>query len=106
MDRLYEIMGELSEIEFGIESLSCVLGSLEEVYEMKHEYEMQKNVWVFKMLIDSVSENLSDKIDEIDRFLLDSKKHWLDCRVLKYLFLISNNNLECLLFVGTRLCYN
>ena len=75
MEKLYEIMGELSEIEFGIESLSCVMGSLEEVYEMKHEYEMQKNVWVFKMLIDSVSENLSDKIDEIDRLLLESKKH-------------------------------
>ena len=74
MNRLYEIMGELSEIEFGIESLSCVLGSLEEVYEMKHEYEMQKNVWVFKMLIDSFAENLSDKIEEIDRLILDSKR--------------------------------
>ena len=74
MDKLYEIMGELSEIEFGVESLSCVLGSLEEVYEMKHEYEMQKNVWVFKMLIDSFAENLSDKIEEIDRLILDSKR--------------------------------
>ena len=73
MDRLYEIMGELSEIEFGVESLSCVLGSLEEVYEMKHEYEMQKNVWVFKMLIDSFAENLSDKIEEIDRLILSNK---------------------------------
>jgi hypothetical protein len=51
-----------------------VLGSLEEVYEMKHEYEMQKNVWVFKMLIDSFAENLSDKIEEIDRLILDSKR--------------------------------
>lgn len=74
MNRLYEIMGELSEIKFGVESLSCVLGSLEEVYEMKHEYEMQKNVWVFKMLIDSFAENLSDKIEEIDRLILDSKR--------------------------------
>ena len=74
MNRLYEIMGELSEIEFGVESLSCVLGSLEEVYEMKHEYEMQKKVWVFKMLIDSFAENLSDKIEEIDRLILDSKR--------------------------------
>lgn len=74
MNRLYEIMGELSEIEFGVESLSCVLGSLEEVYEMKHEYEMQKNVWVFKMLIDSFAESLSDKIEEIDRLILDSKR--------------------------------
>lgn len=74
MDRLYEIMGELSEIEFGVESLSCVLGSLEEIYEMKQEYKMQKNVWVFKMLIDSVAENLSEKIEEIDRLILDNKR--------------------------------
>ena len=73
MNRLYEIMGELSEIEFGVESLSCVLGSLEEVYEMKHEYEMQKNVWVFKMLIDSVSGKLCNQIDEIDRLILSKK---------------------------------
>ena len=44
MDRLLEIMGDLSEIEFSIESLSCVLESLEEAYEQKHEYEMQKNI--------------------------------------------------------------
>ena len=35
MEKLYEIMGELSEIEFSMESLSCVLESLEEIYEMK-----------------------------------------------------------------------
>ena len=73
MDKLYEIMGELSEIEFGIESLSFVLGALEEIYELKHEYEMQKNIWLFKMLTDSMSENLSDKIDKIDRFILSNK---------------------------------
>lgn len=78
MERLYEIMSKLSEIEFGIESLSCVLGSLEEVYEMKHEYEMQKNIWVFKILIDSVTENLNDQINEIDQFLLKSKKHYCE----------------------------
>ncbi len=73
MEKVYEIMGELSEIEFSMESLSCVLESLEEIYEMKHKYEMQKNVWIFKMLIDSMSDNLSDKIDEIDRLILSNK---------------------------------
>ena len=75
MDRLYEIMGELTSIGFSIESISCILDSLEEFYEMKYEYEMQKNVWVFKMLIDSVSENLHDKIDKIDRLILDNRKN-------------------------------
>ena len=73
MEKLYEIIKELAEIIFGMESISCVLGSLEEIYEMKHKYEMQKNVWIFKMLIDSMSDNLSDKIDEIDRLILSNK---------------------------------
>ena len=75
MEKLYEIMGDLSEIEYGMESLSCVLESLEEVYELKHKYEMQKNVWIFKMLIDSMSDNLSNKIDEIDRLILSNKRN-------------------------------
>lgn len=74
MEKLSEIMGNLSDILFSMESLSYVLESLEEIYELKHEYEVQKNVWIFKMLIESMSENLGDRINEIDRFILDSKK--------------------------------
>ncbi|GAB5612644.1 MAG: hypothetical protein ACLU60_02330 [Faecalimonas sp.] len=74
MDRLREIMGNLSDIEFGMESLSYVLGSLEEIYELRHEHELQKNVFLFKMLLDSMAENLSNRIDEIDRFILKSRK--------------------------------
>lgn len=72
---MHEIMGDLSEILFSMESLSSVLDDLEEIYEFKHKYEMQKNVWVFKMLIESMSENLGDKINEIDTLILESKKH-------------------------------
>ena len=67
-------MGDLSDILFSMESLSYVLGSLEEIYELNHEYEVQKNVWIFLMLIESMSENFGDRINEIDRFILDSKK--------------------------------
>ena len=49
------------------------MGVLEESYEYKQEYEMQKNIIIFKLLLDSMSENLSDRVDEIDRFILDSK---------------------------------
>ena len=35
MEKLYEIMGNLSEIEYGMESLSSFLKSLEEFYEYK-----------------------------------------------------------------------
>ena len=73
MEKLYEIMGDLTEIEYGMESLSCILKSLEEIYEYKQKYEIHKNVWIVKMLIDSMAENLSNKINEIDSFILCSK---------------------------------
>lgn len=73
MEKLYEIMGDLTEIEYGMESLSCVLKSLEEIYEYNQKYEIHKNVWIIKMLLDSMAENLSNKIIEIDSFILCSK---------------------------------
>ncbi len=72
MEKLYKIMGDLSEIAFNMESLSCILKSLEEHYQYKQEYEIQKNIVVFKILIESISKTLSDKIDKIDRFILDN----------------------------------
>lgn len=74
MERLYEIMGTLSEIEFTMESLSSVLEYLDEIYELKHDYETQKALWIIKILNESMLENLSERISEMDRVLLDSKK--------------------------------
>ena len=73
MEELRRIMGDLSELQFSMEGLSYIMGLLEECYEYKQEYEMQKNIIIFKMLLDSMSENLSDRVDEIDRFILSSK---------------------------------
>lgn len=74
MEELRRIMADLSELQFSMEGLSCIMGILEEAYEYKHEYDMQKNIVIFKMLLDSMSENLSDKVDDIDRFILSSKE--------------------------------
>ena len=73
MEELRRIMADLSELQFSMEGLSYIMGILEEAYEYKQEYEMQKNIVIFKMLLDSMSENLSDRVDEIDRFILSSK---------------------------------
>lgn len=73
MEKLYEIMGNLSEIEYGMESLSSVLKSLAEFYEYKQKYELHQNVWIVKMLIDSMAETLSNNIIEIDSFILCNK---------------------------------
>ena len=76
MEELRRIMADLSELQFSMEGLSYIMGVLEESYEYKQEYEMQKNIIIFKLLLDSMSENLSDRVDEIDRFILENRKNW------------------------------
>lgn len=74
MEELTRIMGELSELQFGIEGLVYIMEVMEEAYGYKHEYEMQKSIFALKILLDSMSENLSDKVDELDRFILGCER--------------------------------
>lgn len=74
MEKLRQIMSDLVDIEYSLQSFSSLLGELDEIYEYKHNNKQKENVWLFKMLVDSLSENLSDRISEIDQFLIDSKK--------------------------------
>lgn len=74
MERLSEIMNNLTGIEGLMESISSVLDALDEIYEYRKEYEAQSTVQVFKTLVDSMHDELGERISEIDRFLLDSKR--------------------------------
>lgn len=73
MEKLYKIMGDLSEIAFNMESLSCILESLEEHYQYKQEYETYKNIVIFKIVIDFIFRKTNDTIEEMDRFILNSR---------------------------------
>ena len=42
--------------------------------DLRHDEEREEIVWLFRILLDSLSENLSGKISEIDRFILDNRK--------------------------------
>ena len=70
---LHDIMGEFSEIAFGIDGLRDVLMVLEEAYDMRHDHTSRKMVHVIGMVLDSLSESLSDRIDDLDHFIIDSK---------------------------------
>ena len=70
---LNDIMGELSDIAFGMDGLRDVLMVLEEAYDMRHDHSSRKMVHIIGMVLDSLSENLSDRIDELDHFIIDSK---------------------------------
>lgn len=74
MEKLRQIMSDLTDIEYSLQSFSSLLENLDEIYDLRHDEELKENVWLFKIIVDSLSENLSEKISEIDRFLLDNKK--------------------------------
>ena len=74
MERLREIMGDLTDIQYSLEAFSTLLKDLDEVYDIRREDEKKENVWLFKIIVDSIQKDLDDKIAEIDQFILDYKK--------------------------------
>ncbi|MBQ8327782.1 MAG: hypothetical protein IJX86_12025 [Lachnospiraceae bacterium] len=73
MEKLRQIMRELVEIERGLHSFSTLLDNLEEVYNSRHDENQKENIWVLKIIVESISQNLSDKITEIDQFIIDNR---------------------------------
>ena len=72
MEELRRIMSELVDIEYSLEAFSSLLEDLDEIYESRHHNEQKENVWLFKVIVDSLLENLGERISEIDRFILDN----------------------------------
>lgn len=65
-------MGELSELSFYIESLSCLTEFLGEHYQYKQEYEFQKNVAIFKISTYYILQFLNNNINEINKLILET----------------------------------
>ena len=74
MEELRRIMSELVDIEYSLEAFSSLLEDLDGIYESRHHNEQKENVWLFKVIVDSLLENLGERISEIDRFILDNRK--------------------------------
>ena len=74
MEELRRIMSELVDIEYSLEAFSSLLEDLDEICESRHHNEQKENVWLFKVIVDSLLENLGERISEIDRFILDNRK--------------------------------
>ena len=74
MEELRRIMSELVDIEYSLEAFSSLLEDLDEIYESRHHNEQKEIVWLFKVIVYSLLENLGERISEIDRFILDNRK--------------------------------
>ena len=71
--KLHDIMSDLSRVSFGIDSLRDVLMVLEEAYDLRYDHTSQKMVHIIGRVLDCLSEDLSDRIDELDHFIIDNK---------------------------------
>ena len=70
---LHDIMGGLSNIAFSMDSLREVLITLEEAFDLTYDHTTQKVVHIIGRVLDCLSEDLSDRIDDLDHFIIDSK---------------------------------
>ena len=74
MIELHDIMSNLSRVSFGIDSLRDVLMALEEAYDLNHDHSSQKLVHIIGRVLECLSEDLDDRIDEIDNYIICSNK--------------------------------
>ena len=68
---LHDIMGGLSDIAFSMDSLREVLITLEEALDLTYDHSSQKMVHIIGRVLECLSEDLSDRIDELDHFIID-----------------------------------
>ena len=68
MEQLRQIMSDLTDIEYSLEAFSSLLEDLDEIYELRHHNEQKENEWLFKVIVDSLLENLGERISEIDEY--------------------------------------
>lgn len=73
-EKLYEIMNDFVDIEFGINAIISTMEILEEHYESKNQLELQYNMAVVNMLLGSLQRDLHRKIIEFDSILIKSDK--------------------------------
>ena len=74
LERISKIMNDLTDVEGLMQSASDVLEALDEIYELRKEFTAQKTVMVFKALLDTMCDELGERISEMDQVLLDSNK--------------------------------
>ncbi len=74
MNELRDIMGNLTDIECGMECVESVLNALQEHYEYKQENEAFANVIVFMGQISGLRRGLAEEITRLDTFILSENK--------------------------------
>lgn len=70
MENLNGIMNDFMKVEYGLISFSTVLTALEEAYDLDDKKELRENILVIKRQVDSLQEELSTCITQLDTYIL------------------------------------
>ena len=74
MEKLDLILGEFSEICYGIESLKTTLEYIEEYYNTNKEMELETIINVCIRNLNSLHEDMSKAISEFDSCIIEQRK--------------------------------
>ena len=74
MEKFDLILGEFSEIHYGIESLKTTLENIEEFYNTNNKIELETTVNVCIRNLGSLSEDMGKTITDLDKCIMEHRK--------------------------------
>lgn len=76
MEKFDLILGEFTEISYGIESLKTTLENIEEFYNANNEIELEATVNVCVRNLNSLHEDMRKTITDLDKCIMEHRKKW------------------------------
>ncbi|MCF2554667.1 hypothetical protein [Faecalicatena contorta] len=70
MEELNMMIGDFTDVEYGLISLSTVLTALGEAYDFDDKRELRETTLVIKRQIDSLQEELSQHIAKLNTYII------------------------------------
>lgn len=74
MEKFDLILGEFSEISYGIESLRMTLENIEELYSANNEIELGATINVCIRNLNSLHEDMGKAISDLDSCIIEQRK--------------------------------
>ena len=74
MEKFDLILGEFSEINYGIESLKTTLENIEEFYNANNEIELEATINVCIRNLNSLHEDMGRAIADLDKGIIEQRK--------------------------------
>lgn len=74
MEKFDLVLGEFSEISYGIESLRMTLENIEELYNANNEIELEATINVCIRNLNSLYEDMGKAISDLDKCIIEHRK--------------------------------